>query len=478
MTFRITPVILCGGSGTRLWPLSRKCFPKQFAKLLGDRSLFASSARRMSGKDFAPPVIVTASDFRFVVQEQLLDEGIDPGAVIVEPVARNTAPAVLAAALHLSAIDPDTVMLIAPSDHTIADQSAFLSAVDRAVGAAIEGRIVTFGIVPTRAETAYGWLELSGPLNGDVVALSRFVEKPDPVLAQSMLAAGNFLWNSGIFLVTARNLIAAFEEYAPHFIRPVMSSLKEARTDLGFLRLDPQIWSQIDALSVDYAVMERARNLSVVHYEGAWNDLGGWDAVALEMGADEAGNSLSGNATAIDCRETLLRSDSPGVELVGIGLENMIAIAMNDAVLVADRRRSQDVRKAVEALKAKGAKQSEAFATDHRPWGWYETLAISDRFQVKRIVVKPGGSLSLQSHLHRSEHWIVVSGTARVTIGDKIILLTENQSVYIPLGQKHRLENPGKLPMVLIEVQTGAYLGEDDITRYNDVYARGSLGSA
>ncbi len=469
----IIPILLCGGSGTRLWPLSRRGFPKQFTRLVGDRSLFAASAARLSGDGFAAPVVVTGSDFRFIVTEQLLAEGIDPGAVLIEPEGRNTAPAVLAAALHVARVDPDALMLVAPSDHAIADAAAFRATVQRGVAAARAGRIVTFGIAPTRAETGYGWLELDAPATGDAVALKRFVEKPDASRAQAMLKAGNFLWNAGIFLFSARTILDAFAAHAPALLSPVRAAVDGAKADLGFLRLDPVAWAGAEAISIDYAVMERAANLSVVPFTGAWTDLGGWDAVATEMGADAAGNSLSGDATAIGCSGSLLRSESAGVELVGIGLENIIAVAMDDAVLVADKSRAQDVKKAVEALKAKGAKQAEAFATDHRPWGWFETLALADRFQVKRIVVKPGAALSLQSHMHRSEHWIVVKGTARVTIGDEVRLVSENESVYVPLGVKHRMENPGKLPMVLIEVQTGAYLGEDDIIRYEDVYARG-----
>ncbi|EKX56442.1 Mannose-6-phosphate isomerase, type II [Rhodobacter sp. AKP1] len=469
----ITQVLLCGGSGTRLWPLSRKGYPKQFASILGEHSLFAASARRLSGPGFGRPVIVTGSDFRFVVTEQLAEAGIDPGTILIEPEPRNTAPAILAAALHVAAGDPEALMVVAPSDHAIADPAAFRAAVMQGVPAARAGRIVTFGIVPTRAETGYGWLELDGAEDGAAVPLRRFVEKPDLDRAEEMLASGGFLWNSGIFLFSARTILATFEEHAPALLAPVRRAVEGAVPDLGFLRLDPQPWAEAEPISIDYAVMERTRNLSVVPFRGSWNDLGGWDAVALEMGTDGQGVSLSGGATAIDCRNALLRADSEGVELVGIGLDNIIAVAMKDAVLVAERSRAQEVKQAVEALKAKGARQAESFLHDRRPWGFFETLALGERFRVKRIVVHPGGALSLQSHLHRSEHWIVVRGTARVTIDADVHLMTENQSVYIPLGARHRLENPGKVPMELIEVQTGSYLGEDDITRYEDVYARG-----
>ncbi|MGP3699484.1 mannose-1-phosphate guanylyltransferase/mannose-6-phosphate isomerase [Rhodobacter sp. NSM] len=469
----ITQILLCGGSGTRLWPLSRKGHPKQFAAILGARSLFAASADRLSGPGFDRPVIVTGADFRFVVTEQLAEVGIEPGAILIEPEPRNTAPAILAAALHVAARGPEALMLVAPSDHAIADPAAFRAAVMRGVPAARAGRIVTFGIAPSRAETGYGWLELEEGVEGAAVPLRRFVEKPCRAQAEEMLAAGRFLWNSGIFLFSAATILAAFEEHAPELLEPVQDAVKAAEPDLGFLRLAPEPWARAEPISIDYAVMERATNLSVVPYEGSWNDLGGWDAVALEMGADERGVSLAGAATALDCRDTLLRSDSEGVEIVGIGLENIIAVAMKDAVLVAERGRAQDVKAAVEALKARGARQAENFLHDRRPWGFFETLALGDRFQVKRILVHPGASLSLQSHVHRSEHWIVVRGTARVTVDNEVRLVTENQSVYIPLGARHRMENPGKVAMELIEVQTGSYLGEDDITRYEDIYARG-----
>ncbi len=471
----IYPTILCGGSGTRLWPLSRKSYPKQFVPLVGKETLFQACAGRLVGDDYAAPVILTNSDFRFIVTEQLAGAGLDPLAVIIEPQGRNTAPAVLAAALFVLNRDPDGILLVSPSDHVIPDAAGFRAAVARGLPAVSRGQIVTFGIQPTRPETGYGYLELAEQPDesGDPVALSRFVEKPDAERAASMLAAGNYLWNAGIFLFSAADMIAAFELHAPDVLAAVRAALEEARVDLGFLRLAPEPWAGARDISIDYAVMERATNLAVVPYDGAWSDLGGWDAVWSETARDDSGVAASGAVTAIDCRSSLLRSESEGVELVGIGLSNVIAVAMNDAVLVADMSRAQDVKLAVEALRARKAAQATQLPKDHRPWGWFESLAVGDRFQVKRIHVHPGAALSLQSHHHRSEHWIVVQGTAKVTIDGVSQLLAENQSVYIPLGAIHRMENPGKVPMVLVEVQTGSYLGEDDIIRYDDIYARG-----
>ena len=472
----ITPVILCGGSGTRLWPLSRKSYPKQFVPLTGSETLFQASAQRLSGPGYAPPLVLTGADFRFIVTEQLAAAGIDPGAVLIEPAPRNTAPAVLAAALWLARSDPDALMLVAPSDHVVPDAAAFRDAVAAAVPAAQAGQLVTFGIHPTRAETGYGWLELADPLPaGDPGPrpLLRFVEKPAPARAAEMLESGRHLWNAGIFLFSVRAILAGFETHAPELLAPVRRAVAEARPDLGFLRLAPGPWAEAGEISIDYAVMERAENLAVVPFAAGWSDLGDWAAVWREAGPDAAGNVCTGPATAIDCAGSLLRSESDRLELVGIGLSDIIAVAMSDAVLVARREDAQRVKEAVAALKARGAAQAEAFPVDHRPWGFFESLAKGERFQVKRIVVHPGAALSLQSHHHRSEHWIVVQGTAKVTVDGETHLVTENQSVYIPLGAVHRMENPGKLPMVLIEVQTGSYLGEDDIIRYEDVYARG-----
>ena len=470
----MTPVLLAGGSGTRLWPVSRKSFPKQFAPLVGEESLFQASARRLSGARFGAPLVMTNADFRFIVAEQLDQIGIAPSAILIEPSGRNTAPAILAAALTVARTDPEGLLLVAPSDHVVPDAEAFGRAVELGVPAAQMGQIVTFGITPTRPETGYGYMEAAGAGEGPVT-LKRFVEKPDVATAEQMIAQGNFLWNAGIFLFSARTMIEAFRAHAPEFLVPVEEALGTAKTDLGFLRLAPAPWDSLPDLSIDYAVLEKADNLSVVRFSGHWSDLGGWDAVWREAqdATTERGNVTDTRSTAIDCDNVLLRSQDEGIEVVGIGLKDVMVVTTNDAVLVAGMDRAQEVRKAVSALKSKGARQAETFLRDHRPWGWFETLALADRFQVKRIVVNPGAALSLQSHFHRSEHWIVVSGTARVTVNEVVTLVTENQSIYVPLGAVHRMENPGKVPMVLIEVQTGVYLGEDDIVRYEDVYSRG-----
>jgi mannose-1-phosphate guanylyltransferase / mannose-6-phosphate isomerase len=472
----IHPVILSGGAGTRLWPLSRRSYPKQFAQMATEETLFQLSAKRFSGSEFASPLVLTNSDFRFIVTEQLAAIGVDPGAILIEPEGKNTAPAVLAAALWLEARDPGALMLVAPSDHVVPDVAAFRAAVATGAEVARQGRIVTFGISPDRPETGYGYLELErAPKQSAPVAqpLRGFIEKPQRARAEEMLAAGNYLWNAGIFLFSATVIVEAFRQHAPQLLDPVRRALDEAQPDLGFLRLAAEPWREAENISIDYAVMERADNLDVVPFSGGWSDLGDWQAVWRESRHDDAGNAMHGAVMGIDCEGSLLRSEADGLQLVAIGLRDIVAVAMPDAVLVADRAHAQDVKAAVEQMKASAVKQAETFPRDHRPWGWFETLVLDQRFQVKRIVVHPGAALSLQSHVHRSEHWTVVSGTARVTVDGEVRLLTENQSTYVPLGALHRLENPGKLPMVLIEVQTGAYLGEDDIIRYEDVYARG-----
>jgi len=469
----ITPIVLCGGTGTRLWPLSRKSYPKQFAEVLGKESLFKAAARRFCGPGFAAPLMVTNDAFRFIVTEQLAACEIAPAGILIEPEGRNTAAAAAAAALWLESHDPGAMLLLVPSDHAIADPARFREVVHKGAAAAADGQIVTFGIVPDRAETGFGWLEAGAETHPGVQKLNRFIEKPDPDTAEALLKDPRNLWNAGVFLARADVLVAAFRTHAPEILEQVSAAMQAATTDLGFTRIDPGLWQDVAEDSIDYAIMEKADNISVARFDSHWSDLGSWESVWQESTHDATGNALSDNATAIDCSSSLLRSENQAIELVGIGLENIVAVAMSDAVMVADMSKSQNVKQAVNMLKARGASQAVQLPVDYRPWGWFETLILADRFQVKRIHVHPGAALSLQSHVHRSEHWVVVAGTARVTVDDEIRLLSENQSVYIPLGAVHRMENPGKVPMVLIEVQTGSYLGEDDIIRYKDVYARG-----
>ena len=473
----VYPVLLAGGSGTRLWPLSRKSYPKQFSKFIGEKSLFQSSAQRLTSSatlEFAPHITLTNSDFRFIVTEQLQEIGIDPGPVLIEPEAKNTAPAILAASIFAHSIDVDAVLLVAPSDHVIPDTDKFHEAINVGLAHVENQKLVTFGIAPTRPDTGYGYLELStDPLDHyGASELKTFVEKPNPLDAKQMLDAGNYLWNAGIFLFRAHDMIDAFNIYAPEALDLVSMAVNEAPEDLGFLRLTAQPWSELKDISIDYAIMEKAQNLVAVPYASKWSDLGGWDAVWAESKLDPAGNAISETAHAIECSNSLLRSENSGQQIVGIGLNDIMAIAMPDAVLITPKERAQDVKMAVELLKSKQIAQAEIFPKDHRPWGWFESLALGDCFQVKRICVKPGAALSLQSHKYRSEHWIVVEGEARVTIDEEVSIVGEGQSIYVPLGSIHRMENQGKSIMVLIEVQIGTYLGEDDIIRYEDIYSR------
>ncbi len=471
----IYPVILCGGSGTRLWPLSRKSFPKQFSKLNGDTSLFQQTIARVRKPLFNAPIVMTNADYRFTVAEQLHEEGSDNATIIIEPAARNTAPAILAAALHLQD-KPDAMLLVMPSDHAIRDEDALEKAITAGFNAANAGKMVTFGIKPDRPETGYGYLETYDPITTDVAhaqPLKSFVEKPNKELAEEFVQSKRHLWNAGIFMFRVADILNAFETQCPRLLAPVRQAVQEAHTDLDFLRLEPTSYATAEDISVDYAVMEGSETLSVVPTDCGWSDLGSWSSVWENGPADDNGVVQNGATTSIDCKDTLLRSETDGVELVGVGLNNIAAVAMGDAVLIADMSKTEEVKTVVSELKAKKAKQAESFPRDHRPWGYFETLSLGERFQVKRIVVKPGAALSLQSHMHRAEHWIVVAGSANVTIDEDVRLISENQSVYIPLGAIHRLENPGKVDLHLIEVQTGAYLGEDDIVRYEDIYARG-----
>ena len=467
----VYPVVMCGGSGTRLWPVSRKSYPKQFNALFPGGSLFQRTLTRLRTRGHADPLLLTNEDFRFVVAEQMDEIGVSATRIVVEPTGRNTAPAVCAAARIVAERDPDGVLLILPSDHLIADEEAFAKATDAAVAAARDGELVTYGIKPDRPETGYGYIELESAGTVGAQPFVRFVEKPDAQRAAEMLADGRFLWNSGMFVFSARAILDAFATHAPAVDAACAEAIEKGRDDLFFFRLDGDAYGNSPNISIDYAIMEHVHG-TVVPVDCGWNDLGSWATVWQEAERDLSGTAAGENTVAIDCADSLLRSDHPDIQMVGIGLENIAAIATRDAVLIADMNRTQDVRLAVDALKAKGAPQATEFPRCYRPWGWYETLALGERFQVKQIMVKPGGQLSLQSHVHRAEHWVVVAGSAQVSVDDEVRLLSENQSIYIPLAAVHRLENPGKIDLHLIEVQSGAYLGEDDIVRYEDVYAR------
>lgn len=471
----IFPILLCGGSGTRLWPVSRKAHPKQFNSFLGDKTLFEEALFRGIGNGFGNPLVITGEECRFFVSDALQKTKIVPQAIFLEPEGKNTAASVAVAALLLEADAPDALMLVEPSDHHIPDNVAFVKAVQDAASCAKSGGIVTFGIKPQRPETGYGWLELASPADAESmmpVPLVSFKEKPCLTMAEQFLTSQKYVWNAGIFLFSVKTIIKAFEDHAPEVLSSVRKAMQLEKDALGFVRPDKLMWKEIPSISIDYAIMEKADNLNVMPYNGIWSDLGTWESLKKEMDADERGNVCKGDVLVLDCANTLLVNETPGMKIVGIDMKDSIVVAMRDAVLVSSLSSAQKVKDAVAVMESKRDGHALMFPLVHRPWGTYESLAIGECFQVKKIIVKPGASLSLQSHHHRSEHWNFVSGTARVTIDDKVILVTQNQSVYIPVGAKHRLENPSKMPVVLIEVQIGTYLGEDDIVRYKDKYAR------
>lgn len=472
---KIIPVILAGGSGTRLWPLSRYTYPKQFTNITGELSLFQQTAKRVcssSNLKFEDPIVVTNDIYRFIVLQQLSEISCKPMDILIEPQAKNTAAAILAATIHVNNNISNAIVLVLSSDHIIPNIEAFHDAVKIGIPHILNKKIITFGIKPTRPETGYGYLELDSLPTNDAVRLKSFIEKPSKGIARKLIKDKHFLWNAGIFMFNVSDMLTSFNRLSQDIYKPVEKAVSNSKKDLSFIRLDTKNWRNAPEISIDYAIMEKLDNLMAVPFYEKWSDLGGWDVIHQEMLPDSNGVSLSNNAHAIDCRNTLLRSESGSQEIIGLGLDDVIAVSMPDAVLVVHKDKVQNIKQVVGDLKKKGVPQATTFPRDYRPWGWYEILTLAPRFQVKRILVNPGASLSLQSHHHRSEHWVVVEGTAKVTVDEKVKLITEGQSVYIPLGAKHRMENPGKLPMILIEVQTGSYLEEDDIIRYEDVYAR------
>ncbi|MHB1246813.1 MAG: mannose-1-phosphate guanylyltransferase/mannose-6-phosphate isomerase [Sulfuriferula sp.] len=469
----IHPVILSGGSGTRLWPLSRAALPKQLLPLVSDRTMLQETVLRLSGiADVTSPTLVCNQEHRFMVAEQMRAIDVAPEAIFLEPVGRNTAPAAAVAALALMAQDAEALMLLLPADHLIGDVHAFERAVAQAAAIAQSGQLVTFGIVPLAPETGYGYIQRGIKLGemDNVFAVERFVEKPSREIAQGYLESGDYFWNSGMFLFKAAAFIEELRKHHPGILAASQAALDHCQRDLDFVRLDTAAFTACPSESIDYAVMERTKNAVVVPADIAWSDIGSWSALWEVGEKDHAGNVLRGDIYSDDASNNLIRAESRMV--VAIGVSDLVIVETSDAIMVAHKDCVQDVKKAVEYLKQNNRSEHLNHTRVFRPWGWYEGIDAGDRFQVKRIMVKPGEKLSLQMHHHRAEHWIVVSGTARVTRNDEVLLLTENQSTYIPLGSTHRLENAGKIPLHMIEVQSGAYLGEDDIVRFEDIYQR------
>ncbi|PTW55705.1 mannose-1-phosphate guanylyltransferase/mannose-6-phosphate isomerase [Breoghania corrubedonensis] len=466
----IHPCILSGGSGSRLWPLSRKAYPKQFLKIFGDESLFQKTCRRVAAEGFSAPLVISNQDHRFLCGEQMAEAGLAGGRIVLEPQGRNTAAPAAVATLLVEENDPDGLILMLPSDHLITDEAAFLAAVKAGETAAAQGRIVTFGIRPSEPNTGYGYIHLGEAGAEAVRDVRAFVEKPDLDRAQGYLADGGYVWNAGIFLFSARTMKAAFEAHAPDILKGARAALDGAAADLDFLRLEATAFAEIENISFDYAIMERAANVACVPMDPGWSDLGSWSAVREVFPADENGNAALGDALFFDTRDSFVYSADASVAV--LGLSDVLVVNTRDALLVAHKDKAQDVKKIVERLEAENRREAIEHKRVYRPWGWYEGLSDGARFQVKCIMVKPGAQLSLQSHVHRAEHWVVVSGTAEVTIDGEVRLVSENQSAYIPLAARHRLANPGKIPTTLIEVQSGSYLGEDDIIRYEDIYGR------
>ena len=468
----IVPVVLSGGSGSRLWPVSRASFPKQLWPLLTERSLLQETVLRARGEGFAAPVLVCNEEHRFLIAEQLREAGVTGARLLLEPVGRNSAPAIAAAALLVAETEPDAVLWMMAADAAIGKLDALGEALGHAVAAAEAGRIVTFGMKPTRPETGYGYIEVGEAFehHPGVHRIARFVEKPDLEQATMLVAGGQHLWNSGMYVFRADVLIAELERYAPAVLAQARLAVAGRREDLDFLRLDPAAFAAAPDISIDYAIAEKTDHAAVVPADLDWSDVGSWDALWEVSPKDAAGNAQVGDVLIEHSRNCYVRSD--GIVTAVVGLDDVITVVTEDAVLVTHRNRAQDVKRVVERLRAAGRSEAIAHNRSYRPWGFYESLIRGDRFQVKRIVVHPGQRLSLQKHFHRAEHWVVVAGTAMVTRDADEVMVRENESIYLPLGCTHRLSNPGRIPLTLIEVQSGPYLGEDDIIRIEDVYNR------
>ena len=469
----IRPVILCGGSGTRLWPVSRQSYPKQLLPVIGERSLLQETASRLSGDPFGPSLVVSGEDQRFFIKRQLDEIGAKTDAILLEPVGRNTSAAAALAAAWLAAQGHDDLMLLVPSDHVIEDRGAFMEAIAIGRAHADDGAIVTFGATPTEANTQYGYIEADTANSGAqrIFPIARFVEKPDAETATDYFASGRFFWNSGIFLVKASTLLHEMHRHLPDSVAAIERSIRGAEVDGSFVRPEAEAFVQAKNISIDHAIMEKTTRGMVVPVSMKWSDVGSWDAVWKLGDKDPGNNVVHGDVVTLDSRNSLLRNES-GTTIAAAGLDNMAVIAVRDAILVAPLDRMADLKSLVAKVQAANGDRVAAPAKVFRPWGSYESIAVGPGFQVKTIVVDPGEKLSLQLHHQRSEHWVVVRGTAEVTVGEEVSTLAANQSVYIPVETKHRLVNPGTEPLELIEVQCGGYLGEDDIVRFEDVYGR------